>query len=38
MNDEKKDFDQEAATWDEETRRVKLVQDIADADIASRLC
>jgi 2-polyprenyl-3-methyl-5-hydroxy-6-metoxy-1,4-benzoquinol methylase len=31
MNDEKKDFDQEAATWDEEPRRVKLVQDIADA-------
>jgi 2-polyprenyl-3-methyl-5-hydroxy-6-metoxy-1,4-benzoquinol methylase len=31
MNNEKKDFDQEAATWDEEPRRVKLVQDIADA-------
>lgn len=31
MNNEKKDFDQEAATWDEEPRRVKLVHDIADA-------
>jgi ubiquinone/menaquinone biosynthesis C-methylase UbiE len=29
MNNEKKNFDQEAATWDEEPRRVKLVQDIA---------
>ncbi len=31
MNNEKKDFDQEAATWDEEPRRVKLVRDIADS-------
>jgi 2-polyprenyl-3-methyl-5-hydroxy-6-metoxy-1,4-benzoquinol methylase len=31
MNDVKKDFDQEAATWDEEPRRVRLVQDIATA-------
>jgi ubiquinone/menaquinone biosynthesis C-methylase UbiE len=29
MNNEKKNFDQEAATWDEEPRRVKLGQDIA---------
>ncbi len=31
MINEKKNFDQEAATWDEEPRRVKLVFDIADA-------
>jgi 2-polyprenyl-3-methyl-5-hydroxy-6-metoxy-1,4-benzoquinol methylase len=31
MNNENKDFNQEAATWDEEPRRVKLVQDIAEA-------
>ncbi len=31
MNNEKRDFDQSAATWDDEPRRVRLVQDIADA-------
>jgi ubiquinone/menaquinone biosynthesis C-methylase UbiE len=30
-NDRKKDFDKEAATWDEEPRRVKLAHDVADA-------
>src|SRR3990170_243034 len=29
-NDRKKDFDREAATWDEEPRRVKLAHDVAD--------
>jgi ubiquinone/menaquinone biosynthesis C-methylase UbiE len=29
-NDRKKDFDKEAATWDEEPRRVKLSHDVAD--------
>lgn len=31
MSSEKKDFDKEAASWDQESRRVKLAQDVADA-------
>jgi 2-polyprenyl-3-methyl-5-hydroxy-6-metoxy-1,4-benzoquinol methylase len=31
MNTEKKDFDKEAASWDEHPPRVKLAKDIADA-------
>ncbi len=31
MNIEKRDFDKEATSWDEEPKRVKLVNDIADA-------
>ncbi len=31
MNNEKRDFNKEAASWDEEPRRIKLVNDIADA-------
>jgi len=31
MNIEKRDFDKEAASWDEEPTRVKLVNDIANA-------
>ncbi len=31
MNNEKRDFDQSAATWDDEPRRVRLARDIADA-------
>ncbi len=29
-NDRRKNFDKEAATWDEEPRRVKLAHDVAD--------
>lgn len=31
MNIEKKDFDKEAASWDENPARVKLSKDIAQA-------
>ena len=31
MKSEKRDFDREAASWDEEPRRVRLANDIADA-------
>lgn len=31
MNTERKDFDEEAATWDEHPGRVKLANDVADA-------
>ncbi|MBA4417092.1 MAG: SAM-dependent methyltransferase [Syntrophus sp. (in: bacteria)] len=31
MNTEKRDFDKEAATWDENPARVRLAKDIADA-------
>ncbi len=31
MNKAKRDFDREAATWDEDPRRVKLAYDVADA-------
>lgn len=31
MGDEKKDFDKEAASWDEQPARVKLAGDVADA-------
>ena len=31
MNTEKKDFDKEAASWDENPTRVKLAEDVADA-------
>jgi ubiquinone/menaquinone biosynthesis C-methylase UbiE len=31
MSNGKRDFDKEAATWDEEPRRVRLANDIADA-------
>lgn len=31
MSAEKKDFDKEASSWDQESRRVKLANDVADA-------
>jgi ubiquinone/menaquinone biosynthesis C-methylase UbiE len=31
MSDAKRDFNKEAASWDDEPRRVKLAQDVADA-------
>jgi predicted TPR repeat methyltransferase len=31
MNSEKRDFDKEAATWDENPVRVKLVKDVSTA-------
>jgi SAM-dependent methyltransferase len=31
MNTEKRNFDKEAATWDQQTRRVKLADDVARA-------